>query len=404
MIQPLDGVRVLDLSRILAGPWATQVLADFGADVIKVEKPGAGDDTRSWGPPWTTNSDGSRGDASYFFACNRNKRSLALDFHKPEGREVLHRLFAWADIVVENYKGGDLARFGLDHATIRKVHPGLIWCSITGFGHSSPDSHRAGYDFMIQAEAGLMDITGERGGRPLRAGVAVADLTTGMMAVTAMLAALRHKERTGEGQHIDMALFDVTLGWLANQASSWLMGGVEPGRMGNQHPSIVPYQDFPTATGPIALAVGNDHQFGIFARLVGHPEWPEDPRFATSAARSANREALVPMVEAVLKTRPAAEWLDLLSQAQVPAGPIATVRQALESGQSRARGLVVEQEHAALGMVRTVAQPLALTATPPSYRRPPPAVGEHSREILSELGLDTQAIEDLARSGVVGAA
>ncbi len=400
----LEDVRVLDLSRVLAGPYATQMLGDLGADVIKVERPGKGDDTRSWGPPWTTNADGSRGDASYFFACNRNKRSLALDFHKPEGRAVLHRLFAWADIVVENYKGGDLERFGLDQATIRQAHPGLIWCSITGFGHSSPDAHRAGYDFMIQAEAGLMDITGEKGGRPLRAGVAVADLTTGMMAVTAMLAALRHRERTGEGQHIDMALFDVTVGWLANQASSWLMGGAEPGRMGNQHPSIVPYQDFPTATGPIALAVGNDHQFGIFARLVGHPEWPEDARFATSAARSANRELLVPMVEAVLKSRPAEEWLALLSEAQVPAGPIATVRQALESGQSQARGLVVEQAHPTLGTVRTVAQPLSLTATPPSYRRPPPAVGEHGREILAELGIPTAEIDELARSGVIGAA
>lgn len=404
MTSALDGVHVLDLSRVLAGPYAAQMLGDLGADVIKVERPGRGDDTRHWGPPWVTRADGAQGDASYYYACNRNKRSLALDFQKPEGQAVLHRLFGWADIVIENYKGGDLERFGLDQATIRGRHPGLVWCSITGFGHSSPDANRAGYDFMIQAESGLMDITGEPGGRPLRAGVAVSDLTTGMMSVTAILAALRHKERTGEGQHIDMALFDVTLGWLANQASSWLMGGVEPARMGNQHPSIVPYQDFATASGPIALAVGNDHQFGIFARLIGRAEWATDPRFASSAARVTHRAELVPMVEAVLKTRPAEDWLPLLAEAQVPAGPVATVRQALESGQSRARGLVVEQPHPVLGTVRTVAQPLALTQTPPGYRRPPPGVGEHSREILGELGMADPEIEQLVALGVVGAA
>lgn len=404
----LDGLKVLDLSRVLAGPFATQMLGDLGADVIKVERPArrgskGGDDTRSWGPPWTTNADGSRGDASYFHACNRNKRSLTLDFHAPEGRAVLDRLFAWADVVVENYKAGDLARFGIDHPQIRARRPELIWCSITGFGHSSPDAHRAGYDFMIQAESGLMDITGEAGGRPLRAGVAVADLTTGMMSVTAILAALNHRTRTGEGQHIDMALFDVTVGWLANQASGWLMGGVEPVRMGNQHPSIVPYQDFETATRPIALAVGNDHQFGIFARIAGHPEWASDPDFATSAARAANRSRLVPQVEAVLRTRPAEAWLAELSEAQVPAGPIASVRQALESRQAEARGLVVEQPHPALGTVRTVAQPLALSATPPSYRLPPPAVGEHSRVILAELGFSPDEVAALFEAGISSA-
>lgn len=400
MAGALDGLKVLDLSRVLAGPFAAQMLGDLGADVIKVEKPGKGDDTRNWGPPWTEHTDGSRGDASYYHACNRNKRSLTLDFHKPEGRPVLDRLFAWADIVVENYKAGDLDRFGLDHASIRARHPALIWCSITGFGHSSPDAHRAGYDFMIQAETGFMDITGEPGGRPLRAGVAVSDLTTGMMSVTAILAALHHREKTGQGQHIDMALFDTTVGWLANQASGWLMGGVEPRRMGNQHPTIVPYQDFATATRPIALAVGNDHQFGIFARIAGHPEWATDPEFATTAARSHNRAKLVPMVEAVLKTRPADDWLAELSTAQVPAGSIATVREALESPQARARGLVVEQPHPTLGTVRTVAQPLNLVGTPPSYRLPPPSVGEHSQAILEGLGFSATEIEALVQSGV----
>jgi crotonobetainyl-CoA:carnitine CoA-transferase CaiB-like acyl-CoA transferase len=406
MTDALEGLRVLDLSRVLAGPYAAQMLGDLGADVIKVERPGrpgfsGGDDTRSWGPPWATRADGTRGDASYYFAANRNKRSLALDFQKPEGAAIVRQLIGWADVVVENFKTGDLARFGLDFAQVRAVHPGLVWCSITGFGHNSPDAHRAGYDFMIQAEAGLMDITGEAGGRPLRAGVAVADLTTGMMAVTAILAALRHKDRTGEGQHIDMALFDATLGWMANQATGWLMGGVAPQRMGNQHPSIVPYQDFATATQPIALAVGNDHQFGIFARLVGRPDWATDPLFATSAARSANRAQLVPMVEAVLKTRAAAEWLALLSHAQVPAGPIASIPEALASQQAHARGLVVEQPDARYSSVRTVAQPLALERTPPSYRRPPPSVGEHSGEILAALGLGDAEIDALKAAGIV---
>ncbi len=401
----LDGLKVLDLSRVLAGPYAAQMLGDLGADVIKVERPGKGDDTRSWGPPWAVNADGSRGNASYFFACNRNKRSLAPDFHLAKGRAVLERLFAWADVVVENCKPGDLDRFGLDHRSVRERFPGLVWCSITGFGHNSPDAQRAGYDFMIQAEGGLMDITGEAGGKPLRAGVAVADLTTGMMAVAAILAALHHKhdKTPANGQHIDMALFDVQLGWLANQGTSWLMGGVEPQRMGNQHPSIVPYQDFETATRPIALAVGNDHQFGNFARLVGRAEWAADPRFATSAARAANRALLVPEVQAILKTREAEAWLALLADAQVPAGPIATVRKALESPQATARGMVVQQVHPVMGGVRTIAQPLALTATPPSYRRPPPMVGEHSREILAELGIGPDEIDALVAGGVVGA-
>ncbi len=396
----LDGLKVLDLSRVLAGPYAAQMLGDLGAEVIKVERPGKGDDTRAWGPPWGTNADGTQGDASYYSACNRNKRSLTLNLHSPQGVAIAKQLMAWADVVIENYKTGDLARYGLDYQAASAENPRLIWCSITGFGHQSPNAARAGYDFMIQAESGLMDITGEADGRPLRAGVAVSDLTTGMMASTAILAALNHRHASGLGQHIDMALFDVTLGWLANQASSWLVGGVEPVRMGNQHPSIVPYQDFPTATRPIALAVGNDSQFRAFARLVGHPEWADDADFQTSAARARTRATLVPMVEAVLKTRPAEEWLALLSEAGVPAGPIASVREALESPQARARGLVVNQRHARRGAVKTVAQPLALSATPPAYTLSPPDIGEHSREILRSLGHADAAIDALIAAGV----
>jgi formyl-CoA transferase len=406
---PLADLRVLDLSRVLAGPYAAQMLGDLGADVVKVERPDSGshpggDDTRTWGPPWAIAADGSRGDASYYFACNRNKRSLALDLHHPDGKAIVHDLIARADVVIENYKVGDLARHGLGHEAMLAAHPALVWCSITGFGHHSPEAARAGYDFMIQAESGLMDITGEPDGRPLRAGVAVSDLTTGMMAVSAILAALHERHRSGRGQHIDMALFDVTVGWLANQATGWLVGGVEPKRMGNSHPSIVPYQDFPTATRPIALAVGNDSQFRAFATLVGRPEWADDPAFATSAARAANRARLVPMVEAVLATRPAAEWLPALAAANVPAGPINSVREALESHQASARGLVVEQAHARLGAIRTVAQPLALARTPPDYRWPPPLAGEHSRDILAELGHGEAAIAALLAAGVVSEA
>lgn len=400
MAGALNGLKVLDLSRVLAGPYAGQMLGDLGADVIKVERPGKGDDTRHWGPPWATRADGSRGDASYYFAANRNKRSLVLDLHDGRGAEVAERLFAWADVVVENYKAGDLKRFGLDHDQVRNRHPGLVWCSITGFGHQGPNAARAGYDFMIQAESGLMDITGEAEGRPLRAGVAVADLTTGMMAVVAILAALRHRDATGEGQHIDMALFDVTTGWLANQATGWLVGGVEPKRMGNSHPSIVPYQDFATATRPIALAVGNDQQFRALAMLLERSQWADDPAFATSAARAANRQRLVPMVAEILAKKDAAHWLAALASAGIPAGPVNSVREALESEQARARGLVVEQVRADGQRVRTVAQPLALAATPPDYRLAPPRLGEHSRAILGELGFRDSEIDSLMADGI----
>ena len=396
----LDGLKVLDLSRVLAGPYAAQMLGDLGADVIKVERPGNGDDTRLWGPPWSTNADGSRGDASYYSACNRNKRSLTLNLHSPQGIAIAKQLMAWADVVIENYKTGDLARHGLDYPAAKAENPRLIWCSITGFGHHSPNAARAGYDFMIQAESGLMDITGEADGRPLRAGVAVADLTTGMMAATGILAALNHRHSSGQGQHIDMALFDVTLGWLANQATSWLVGGAEPHRMGNQHPSIVPYQDFATATRPIALAVGNDGQFRAFAHVAGHPEWAEDPDFKTSAARARTRAKLIPQVESVLKSRSAEEWLEAFSAAGVPAGPIASVRDALESPQAKARNLIVEQTHPRRGQVKTVAQPLALGATPPVYALPPPDIGEHSREILRALGHDDAAIAVLIAAAI----
>ena len=385
---------------MLAGPWAAQILGDMGADVTKVERPGRGDDTRAWGPPFSTLADGSRGEGTYFLAANRNKRSLALDLHHAEAPAIVRRLAARADVVIENFKVGDMARFGLDPAALAAEFPALVVCSITGFGQTGPNAARAGYDFMIQAAAGLMDITGEADGRPLRAGVAIGDLTTGMYAVIGILAALRHREITGQGQHIDMALFDVQLGWLANQASGYLNAGFEPRRMGNAHPSIVPYQDFATATRRIALAVGNDGQFRAFAAIVGRPEWANDPAYATNAARVANREALITLIEAALATQPAGHWLDRLDAAGVPASPIQSVADAMADPQTAARSLIVGLPHASLGEVRTPALPIKFGATPADYRLAPPMVGQHSRELLAEAGYSAAEIQALFAQGV----
>ena len=400
---PLAGLRVLDLSRVLAGPWAAQILGDLGADVTKVERPGRGDDTRSWGPPFSTLPDGGRGEGTYYLCANRNKRSLALDLHHPAAPALVKRLAARSDVVIENFKVGDLQRFGLGPETLAAELPGLVVCSITGFGQDGPNATRAGYDFMIQAAAGLMDITGEPDGRPLRAGVAIGDLTTGMYAAIGILAALRHRELTGVGQRIDMALFDVQLAWLANQAAGYLNAGFEPRRMGNSHPSIVPYQDFATATRRIALAVGNDGQFRAFAALVGHPEWSADPRFSTNAERVRHRDTLIALIEPELAAHPAGHWLDKLDAAGVPAAPVNTVAEAFADPQTAARGLVVALPHPVLGEVRTTALPIKLSATPADYRRAPPTVGQHSRELLAEAGLgaaeDRRAVRQ--RSGRV---
>jgi formyl-CoA transferase len=396
---PLAGIRVLDLSRVLAGPWCTQLLADLGAEVIKIERPGVGDDTRHWGPPW--HGEGELRVAAYFLSANRGKRSAAIDFATEEGAALVRQLAQNCDVVVENFKVGGLAKFGLDAATLRRDNPRLIVASITGFGQDGPYADRAGYDFIIQGMGGMMSITGlpdgEPGGGPMRVGVAIADLFTGMYACVAILAALHGREKTGEGAHIDMALFDVQLAMLANQASNALVSGDEPPRQGNTHPNIVPYQPFDAADQPIIIAVGNDRQFGRLAEICGHPEWTADPRFASNSERVANRAAVVGLIADAIARKPAAQWLSLLDRAGIPAGPINRVSQALADVQAQHRAMV-----RTLSGMPLVGSPVRIDGARADADLPPPALGEHTRGVLGELGLDGDAIERLRNAGVVG--
>lgn len=404
----LSHIRVLDLSRVLAGPWAGQTLADLGADVIKIERPGSGDDTRHWGPPYLRDTEGNEtAEAAYYLAANRNKRSVAIDITRPQGQALIRDMAARADIVIENYKVGGLARYGLDDASLRKVNPQLIYCSITGFGQDGPYRNRPGYDFIIQAMGGLMSVTGERddlpGGGPQKAGVAMADLNTGLYATIAILAALTHRERTGEGQYIDMALLDVQVATLANQATNYLVSGEAPRRYGNAHPNIVPYQAFATRDGHMILAIGNDGQFRRFCELVGRAGLADDPRFATNTARVANRETLIPEIGHLLLERTTDDWLVALESITIPCGPINTLDQVFRDPQVRARNMLIELDHPLAGTLSLVGSPLKLSATPPEYRAAPPLLGEHSRQVLGELlGLDGEALDGLVRAGVVG--
>jgi glutaryl-CoA transferase len=404
---PLAGTFVLDLSRVLAGPWATQVLADLGAEVIKVERPGAGDDTRSWGPPFTTKADGSPGDAAYFLAANRNKKSVTVDMARPEGAELLRRLAAKADVVVENFKTGGLKKYGLDYAALHAINPALVYCSITGFGQDGPYAGRAGYDYMIQAMGGLMSITGQAdgspGAEPMKVGVAVADLFTGLYASNAILAALLHARATGQGQHVDMALFDVQAAMLANQATNYFVSGAAPTRMGNAHPNLAPYQPFPTADGAIVVAVGNDGQFRALCAALGCGEAAADPRFLTNALRVQHRAELTAILAARTVGRTTDGWMAALEAAGVPCGPINTIDRVFAEPQAIARGLVVEQSREDLeGPVRTVASPIRLSQTPAAYRSAPPALGQHTREVLAEaLGLDAATLDRLSGEGVI---
>jgi crotonobetainyl-CoA:carnitine CoA-transferase CaiB-like acyl-CoA transferase len=407
MLRPLSHIRVLDLSRVLAGPWASQNLADLGAEIIKVERPGAGDDTRGWGPPWFKDREGrDTSDSSYYLSCNRGKKSMTLDISKPEGQKIVRELAAKCDVLIENYKVGTLARYGLSYEQLHEINPRLIYCSITGFGQSGPYAPRPGYDFVFQGMGGLMSITGERdelpGGGPMKVGIAITDILTGMYASLAISAAITHVERGGGGQHIDMALLDCMVAFNANQISGYLVSGNIPKRYGNAHANVVPYQVFPCRDGHIILATGNDSQFASFCKVAGRPELAEDERFRLMSGRIVNRDALIPMIAGIMKQRVMHDWIALLEAANVPCGPINNMRQVFEDPQVRHRGLKVEIPTAAGVPCPTVASPMRFSGTPVEYTLPPPTLGQHTQEILQELlGMDLQAVDALAAKGIV---
>ena len=407
MSGPLTGLRVLDLTRVLAGPWCTQILGDLGADIIKIERPRVGDDTRHWGPPWFLRpSDGELGESSYFLSANRSKHSVTVDLANDEGRDLIRQLAAQSDVLVENFKTGDLARKGLGHEQLRALNPRLIYCSITGFGATGPQAGQAGYDYLVQAQGGLMSLTGwadgAPGAGPMRSGMAVSDLTTGMNAAIAILAALHHRTHSGEGQWIDLALLDVQVSWLANQAQGYFATGVAPARTGDQHPSLVPYQPFHAKDGLLIVAVGNDGQFQRFCAVLGREQWAQEPQFATNYARVTNREQLIPMLAARVATFSAADLQERLRAVGVPCGPVQSLDQVFADRQVLARHMIVETPHRRLGHIKTVANPAKYSATPPSYEKGPPTLGEDTATVLSErLGLSPEAIEGLRRRGVI---
>ena len=411
----LDGIRVLDLSRVLAGPWCTQTLADLGADVIKIERPGSGDDTRTWGPPFLKDAQGrDTAEAAYYLGANRNKRSVTCDIAQPEGQALIRELVRHCDVFVENFKVGDMARYGLDYASLSALNPKLVYCSVTGFGQTGPYSERAGYDYAVQGIGGLMSVTGERedlGGGPQKVGVAVADLFTGMYATVAILAALRHVERTGQGQQVDMALLDTQVAMLANLGSNYLVSGKEPGRAGNAHQNIVPYQVFevmPPADAPsgsrdhLILAVGNDGQFAKFCAVAGQPDLAKDPRYALNTERVRHRDVLVPLLASIMKTRTKTDWLAALEAAKVPCGAINTLGEAFVDPQIQAREMVQTWRHPLKDDLRLVASPIKMSRTPVRQELPPPMLGQHTAEVLHEvLGWDAERQGALRGKGVI---
>ena len=402
----LSGLRVLDLSRILAGPTATQLLADLGAEVIKIERPGTGDDTRGWGPPFLQDAGGGdTAESAYYLSANRGKKSVAINIADPAGQALLRDIATRSDILVENFKAGDLARYGLDYPSLAALNPRLIYCSITGFGQTGPNAARAGYDFLVQGEGGLMSLTGEAEGRPLKAGVGIADVMCGMYAVTGILAALNARHATGLGQHIDLALLDTQIAWLINQGVGYLTDGAVPPRRGNDHPTIVPYGAFPAADGAFTLAVGNDAQFARFAAVLGAPGLAADPLFGTNAARVRNRALLVPQIEALTCLRPRDAWLPVLAAAGIPAGPINDLAATFASPQVAARGMKISLPHptAASGQVALIGNPLKFSATPVTYQNAPPTLGQHSGAVLRDiLGLSGEALAALSANGTIG--
>ena len=404
--QSLAGIRVLDLSRVLAGPWCTQTLADLGADVVKVERPHSGDDTRGWGPPFLQDRHGEdSAEAAYYLGTNRNKRSITVDIARPEGQDVIRQLALDSDVFIENFKVGDMARYGLDAASLCALNPRLVYCSVTGFGQTGPYRERAGYDYAVQGIGGLMSVTGERddlpGGGPQKVGVAVADLFTGMYAAVAILAALRHRDATGQGQVIDMALLDTQVAMLANLGANYLATGVPPARMGNAHQNIVPYQVFEVADGHLILAVGNDSQFAKFCAVAGQPALALDPLYARNADRVRHRDTLVPLLAALLKQRCKTDWLVALEAAKVPCGAINNLEEVFADPQVVERHMVVDMPHPLVDSIRLVASPINLSATPVQYLRAPPMLGQHTDEVLSAAGWSAARIAVLRKTGVV---
>ena len=404
----LSHLKILDLSRVLAGPWCTQNLADLGADVIKVERPESGDDTRHWGPPFLKDEQGQEtSEAAYYLAINRNKRSITLDIAHPEGQAIIRELVKTCDVVIENYKVGQLKKYGLDYDSLKAIKPDLIYCSITGFGQTGPYAHRAGYDFIVQGMGGFMSVTGERedlpGGGPQKAGVAIADIFTGMYATSAILAALIHRDQTGEGQAIDLALLDVQVATMANVASNYLISGVPPKSWGNASPNIVPYQTFKASDGWIIVATGNDSQFRHFVEAGGQAMLADDPRFASNPDRVTHRELLVPLLQSMVAQKTKQEWISLLEAAGVPCGPINNFQEVFENEQVQARGLKMTLTHPLAGQVPLVRSPMRLSKTPVVERSAPPLLGEHTREILQkDLGMDDAKIAHLEALGIIG--
>jgi crotonobetainyl-CoA:carnitine CoA-transferase CaiB-like acyl-CoA transferase len=403
MAGPLAGFRVLDLSRILAGPWASQMLADLGAEVIKVERPGQGDDTRGWGPPYMPDESGiATSEAAYFHGANRGKLSVCIDMSSKQGQQLIRQLAEQCDVLIENFKVGGLKKYGLDYASLKAINPKLIYCSITGFGQTGPYRERAGYDFMIQAMGGLMSVTGEREGEPMKVGVALSDVMTGLYAANAIQAALIHRLRGGEGQYIDLALLDVQVATLANQAMNYLASGNNPQRLGNAHPNIVPYQAFQTADGYLILAVGNDAQFARFCGLAGRPELAKDERFTTNSNRVKNREFLIPDLVEIMLLQNTDAWLEQLNQKGIPCGPIANIDQVFDNPQVQHRGMQLELDHPTAGKVPSVANPIRLSESAVTYDKAPPLLGQHTEQVLCNLlGLGRDQIDQLINDGII---
>ncbi len=401
---PLAGLRVIDLSRILAAPTCSQVLGDLGADIIKIERPGAGDDTRKWGPPYVRDAQGAETtESGYYLSANRNKRSVAIDIARPEGAALVRRMLSSADVLLENFKAGGLAKYGLAYDQLKDAFPDLVYCSITGFGQTGPYAPRAGYDFLAQGMGGIMSLTGEIDGEPMKVGVGIADVMCGMYAATAILAALRHRDAGGGGQAIDLSLLDTQVSWLVNAGLYYLLSGAPPPRLANGHPNIVPYQVFPTSDGYFILAVGNDAQFRRFCDFAGLGALADDPAFARNADRVRNRDALIPQIEAVTVTRPRADWLDAMERLGVPAGPVNDLAQVFDDPQVRHREMRVTLPHplAGSGTVDLIGSPIRLSKTPVSYRRAPPVLGQHTDEVLDDFGISAAERDALRRDGIL---